>query len=156
MYYCRGMKTPTKKSCIIPCAFSLYLEKWLLQSTEIELVELQAPRIYYPAFWGPDHLIPPQTSSTTSLKPILASLVSKGPMEVATLCSSTEVYQQPFARFRSTVHPCCLVISALFLPARNCKEVSFGWLPPARFLRSQLCADAADSVPPCCEVSSAP
>lgn len=38
----------------------------------------------------------------------------------------------------------------------NLQWVSFGWLPPARLLHSQLCADAADSVCTCCEVSSAP
>lgn len=144
MYYCKGMKRSTMKSWITPHAFSSHIEKWLFQSTTPRVWSAWSSKCVLPSFLKPRALNP-----TTSFIHPLTHTISLHPWWT----------RDPWKWLLSAdpLRPTStLVVSALLLPARDCNEVKFRWLPLARFPSGQFCADAIDSVHPCSEVSSPP
>lgn len=147
------MKRLTKKSCIVPRAFSWYFGKKLLQSAS--------------------HGVCSALSSTYSLFTFLRSRMLNPTAN--SICHLTEAHSTPWQKkgwwkwqpsadpLRSTgLGPSLQHTHAAqcYQPQSSASQklqwIRSGRLPPARFLCSQICARAADSLHTSCEISSAP
>lgn len=140
MYYCRGMKRPTKKNWIILHAFSSHLKKWMLQSTARRVCSASSCEYLSPTFLR-SRLLNPTTTFVHHLtkSPFLPPWSKRDPWKPTSLCRSAEICQPHFTASHPTAQPRSLAVPTPRLPVRNCYEVGFAWLPPAGFLQALLC-----------------